>query len=226
MIGPWSDNPLRLLCTWARWLSLRHPTTLIVNIVIPVLFFLMFLLVSPALEGINLAGEFGLIQHANGLLQILAPSFVAALVLVAGFPGDALDKPMGADPPYINTEHGKHFPSRRELFGLLFSYLAALGIIMYMLGSIAIVIFQLKLAQDSVSFILFHASWASRVYSAVYCAALIHLFSVTFLGLHFLGNFLSASRLKRPSAQQTGAGSGPLPGNTWNKSGAPANKAD
>lgn len=226
MFGPWSDNPLRLLCTWARWLSLRHATISFVNVAIPAGAVVLGLLISPALSDANMTGEFGLIHQVNGLLQILAPSFVAALALVAGFPGDALDKPMGGNAPYMNTEHGRHLPSRREVLGLLFAYLAGLGTLTYLVGGLAMALSNPSRAAVMEGLIAFADGWAGRVLAAVYAAVVVHLFAVTLLGLHFLGNFLAGSRLARASVPPASGNGGALPHATFTPSRAPAQRPD
>jgi hypothetical protein len=226
MFGPWNDNPLRLLCTWARWLSLRHATVRLVNVAIPATAIALGLLLSSALADLNMTGEFGLIHQVNGLLQILAPSFVAALALVAGFPGDALDRPMGGNAPYINTEHGQHLPSRREVLGLLFAYLAGLGTLTYLVGGFAMALSNPNPAAIMRAMVGFADGWAARVLAVVYAAVVVHLFAVTLLGLHFLGNFLAGSRLARASVPPASGNGGALPDATFTPSRAPAQRPD
>jgi hypothetical protein len=226
MLGPWSDNPLRLLCTWARWLSLRHATITFVNVAIPAAAVVVGLLVGAALADLNMTGEFGLIHQVNGLLQILAPSFVAALALVAGFPGDALDRPMGGNAPYMNTEHGQHLPSRREVLGLLFAYLAGLGTLTYLAGGLAMALSNPTRGALMEAVATFADGWAGRALAAAYAAVVVHLFAVTLLGLHFLGNFLAGSRLARSSAPPAPGNGGALPHATFAPSRAPAQRPD
>lgn len=226
MMGPWSDNPLRLLCTWARWLSLRHATINLVNFTIPVLGFAVLILVSPWVKDINTTGEFGIIHQVNGLLQILAPSFVAALALVAGFPGEALDKPMGGASPYIRTDHGDHLPTRRELLGLLFGYLAGLGTLTYLVGGLGMAASNPTPAAAMAGLTSALDGWVGRVLAAVYGAVVIHLFAVTLLGLHFLGNFMAGSRLARSSAPPAPGNGGPRPSASFTPARAPAQRAD
>lgn len=226
MFGPWSDNPLRLLCTWARWLSLRHATINVVNLAIPAAGVVVSLLISPALTDLNMTGEFGLIHQVNGLLQILAPSFVAALALVAGFPGDALDRPMGGNAPYINTDHGQHLPSRREVLGLLFAYLAGLGTLTYLVGGLAMALSNPSRAAVMEGLVAFADGWVGRTVAAAYAAVVMHLFAVTLLGLHFLGNFLAGSRLARASLPPASGNGGTRPHAAFTPSHAPAQRPD
>lgn len=226
MMRPWSDNPLRLLCTWARWLSLRHATINLVNLTIPASGFIFLMLLSSWIKDINTVGEFGIIHQVNGLLQILAPSFVAALALVAGFPGEALDKPMGGTPPYIKTDDGDHLPTRRELLGLLFGYLAGLGTLTYLVGGLCMAASNPTPAAAMAGLTSALDGWVGRILAAVYGAVVIHLFAVTLLGLHFLGNFLAGSRLARSSVPPAPSNGGPHPNAPFTSARAPAQRAD
>ncbi|WP_156963866.1 hypothetical protein [Muricoccus aerilatus] len=154
------------------------------------------LLVVP---DINLAHEFGLIQQVNGLLQILAAFFVAALALVAGFPGDALDRPMGGIRPHFDGLDEPIFPTRREVLGYLFAYLSALSIIMYLGGGLILSIINPSQVEILRKILSSTNGWGRLVVAAGYCGMLFHLFGTTLLGLHYLGNFMAGSRLSRES---------------------------
>ncbi len=130
----WRDSPIRLLFTWARWLLLQHPSIRFVNITVPLCGFIACLGTGILLPMFNMTKELGLVQQVNGLLRILAPFFVAALALVAGFPGEALDKPMGGLQPSLVVAGERYFPTRRELLGYLFAYLAGLSVLTYLTG--------------------------------------------------------------------------------------------
>ena len=195
----WQNSPTRLLFTWTRWLFLHHPTLRLVNITLPLLGLGACMAVGLILPAFNITKEYGLIQQANGLLQILAPFFVAALALVAGFPGEALDFPMGGISPYLIVAGETYIPSRRELLGYLFAYLAALSVLTYLGGGIVV-----AASNPSPQYALIWLGTVQHGYigiclKATYGAILIHLFGITLLGLHFLGNFLTSSRNARES---------------------------
>jgi len=132
----------------------------------------------------------------NGLLQILAPFFVAALALVAGFPGDALDQPMGGLPPYLLVAGERYFPTRRELLGYLFAYLAGLSVLTYLGGGTIIAALNPAPNPIALWFAVALNGYLRLCMKAAYGALLIHLFAVTLLGLHFLGNYLASSRVR------------------------------
>jgi hypothetical protein len=185
------------LFTWARWLTLRHATLTVTNLWLPGVgagIAFAFLVFGP---DINVAHEFGIIQQVNGLLQILAAFFVAALALVAGFPGDALDRPMGGIRPHFAGVDEPIFPTRREVLGYLFAYLSAVSIIMYLCGGFMMSIVNPAQVSWLKSFLEFTDGWGRVVVAACYGGVLLHLFGTTLLGLHYLGNFMSGSRLSR-----------------------------
>ena len=197
MILAWRDSPARLLFSWARWLSLKHPTISFVNTRIPGLGFVAGLSFVALLPGTNFTKELGVIQQINGLLQILAPFFVAALALVAAFPGEALDRRMGGLQPTMIVEGEHYHPTRREILGYLFAYLAGLSVVVYLVGGVVVALcnpypptFIRLLAVD------LHG-WISFLMKGLYTGVMLHLFATTLLGLHFLGNFLSASQTAR-----------------------------
>lgn len=193
----WQDSPVRLLFTWTRWLFLHHPSLRLVNVAMPLCGFVTCIALGTLLPGFNVTKELGLIQQANGLLQILAPFFVAALALVAGFPGEALDRPMGGVQPYLLVAGEAHNPTRRELLGYLFAYLAGLSVLTYLGGGV-VVSASNPIAQPALVWLgtCLHG-FAGLTLKAAYGAILIHLFATTLLGLHFLGNFLTSSRIAR-----------------------------
>jgi hypothetical protein len=199
----WHNRPVSLLFSWGRWVRLRHVGLRVVNIYAPVGGFLAAATVLFLVPGWTVAREFGIVHQVNGLLQILAAFFIAALALVAGFPTDALDRPMGAVRPKIVLGDGDEIePSRREFFGILFSYLSALSVILYGVGALA-----MSLASSDGAAVAYLRTagdgWPMFALKAAYVAALGHFLAVTFFSLHFLGGFLSSSRVPRvqpPSA--------------------------
>jgi len=193
----WQDNPLRLLFTWTRWLHLRHPSIRLVNRTMPLLGFAVCFGLSAVLPNFNLSRDLGFIQQVNGLLQMLGPFFVAALVLVAGFPGDELDKPMGGLPPYLFLAGEEYSPTRRELFAYLFAYLAGLSVLTYLGGGLVIAASNPTPQPVMLWFAGALHGLLALCMKAAYGALLIHLFAVTLLGLHFLGSFLASSRIVR-----------------------------
>jgi hypothetical protein len=188
----WQNSPVRLLFTWTRWLFLHHPTLRLVNRTMPLCGFVIWVAAGALLPTFNMTKEYGLVQQVNGLLQILAPFFVAALVLVSGFPGEPLDRPMGGFQPYLIVAGDHYLPTRRELLGYLFAYLAGLSVLTYLAGGLII-----AASNPSPQPALVWLGAAIHGYVAVclkasYGALLIHLFGITLLGLHFLGNFLTS----------------------------------
>ncbi len=193
----WRDSPARLLFSWARWLSLKHPTIAFVNTRIPAVGLLGGLSFVTLLPGINFTKELGVIQQLNGLLQILAPFFVAALALVAAFPGEALDRRMGGLQPFTIVE-GEHYnPTRREILGYLFAYLAGLSVIVYLAGAVIVAICNPSRPMLVVLLTVTLRGWIPFLMKGLYTGVMLHLFATTLLGLHFLGNFLSASQTAR-----------------------------
>ena len=199
MMQRWSDQPFRLLFSWARWLRVKHPTTSLVNLGVPVVSFGLWLAFLWTAPQFNFVGDLGLVVQTNGLLQALAPFFVAALALVAGFPGEALDKPMGGLQPYLLMADDKYYPSRRQLLGYLFAYLAGLSLLTYMVGAFMVAATHPYSLRAIRWFSTGQHGYVASLLKALYGAILIHLFAVTLLGLHFLGNFMSASGLSRAS---------------------------
>lgn len=209
----WRDNPVRLLFTWTRWLHLRHPTIRLVNVTMPLGSFVICFGAAALLPHFNLSKDLGLIQQVNGLLQMLAPFFVAALALIAGFPGDALDKPMGGIRPYLRVVGEEHYPTRRQLLGYLFAYLSALTILTYLSGGL--IIAASNPVPQAVLLWLARAAhgYVGLCIKGAYGALLIHVFAVTLLGLHFLGNFMTSSMISRdnpdPGWENPGSSSEP-----------------
>jgi hypothetical protein len=148
----------------------------------------------------NVAADSGLVQQANGLLQGLAGFFIAALALVSGFPGDALDRPMGAVQPYFMIGAVRVNPTRRELLGYLFAYLVGITVILYFVGALAVAALHPHPQPFMVWLRTAGEGWAGVILKALYVGALLHMLAVTLLGLNFLGNFLSGSVLSRGSA--------------------------
>ena len=200
----WQDNPIRLLFTWTRWRRLRHPTIHLVNVTLPLWAFAIFIAAGAFLPHLNLSHDLGLIQQMNGLLQILAPFFVAALTFVAAFPRSTLDEPMGGVRPYRFVAGEEYYPTRRELLGCLFSYLSALCILTYVGGALLI-----TASNSAPQPMLLSRSGALHDYlglasKSAYGALLIHLLATTLLGLHFLGNFMTSSTIHRDDPDSGG----------------------
>lgn len=198
-MSQWQDSPGRLLFTWTRWLFLHHPSLRLVNVTLPLCGFAICVALGVLLPGFNITKELGLVQQANGLLQIIAPFFWAALALVVGFPGEALDRPMGGVQPFLVVGGEPHNPTRREMLGYLFAYLAGLSVLTYLGGGL-IVAGSNPIAQPVLVWLgtVLHGCVGIAL-KAVYGAILIHLFGTMLLGLHFLGNFLPSSRIARLS---------------------------
>ncbi len=210
LIEWWRDQPVRLLLTWARWLTLRHPTIRLTNIYVSLAGGLLTLALFRIAPSFNVTREMGLIQQVNGLLQALGPFFVAALALVSGFPGEALDKPMGGQQPFLYVNGHEYCPTRRELLGYLFAYLAGLSVILYAVGAIVSAAANPHPAHALVWLATSFDGWPASMLKALYCASLLHLMAVTLLGLHFLGNFLSGSTLARSGPSPNGTGTSPV----------------
>lgn len=197
MISLWKGSPLRLLFSWARWLRVQHPTVSFVNRWIPIIGFAVALVFGALVPGINITRELGLVQQVNGLLQMLAPFFVAALALVAAFPGQALDLHMGGLQPSLRMGGEEYRPTRREILGYLFAYLAGLSVIVYLVGGFVVSLCN-PTPQVFIRVLNNHLhGWIPYLLKGLYGAVLLHLFATTMLGLHFLGNFLSASQITR-----------------------------
>lgn len=192
-----ADSPTALLLSWGRWLRLRHPTLTVTNIRLPLIGLLVLAALGFEFPTVNMTRELGVVQQVNGLLQILAPFFVAALALVAGFPGDTLDEPVGALQPYYMVAGQRIYPSRRATLSYLFAYLAGVSILLYLAGGLAVALSNPRDTSPLAALGLLRGGWISVIAKATYGALVLHVFAVTLLGLHFLGNFMSASKLAR-----------------------------
>jgi hypothetical protein len=195
---PWAHRPVSQLLSWARWLRLRHPGLRLTKLHIP-------LAATIAAGGAlwlvptwNFAHEFGVAHQVNGLLQIVAAFFIAALALVATFPGDVLDRPMGGTAPTLRDSEGDEYaPTRREFFGMMFGYLSAVSLAMYAVGAFAMSL--VNPLPNSLVAALYGAANGYLVVAlkAFYVGAVAHLLATTLLSLHFLSGFLSSSALPR-----------------------------
>jgi hypothetical protein len=184
------DAPWRLLFTWATWVRLRHPTTRWLNwYATPALALLCTAVTSIPGVAVNFTQEFGIAHQINGLLQILAPFFIGALAAISSFQRDALDEPMSANPPTLLISGETHIPSRREFFGYLFGYLAALSVVVYALGALGMVLGSspsLKPYFDVVR----GSTPAVIALRFAYAMGVVNLALTTFIGLHFLVYYL------------------------------------
>lgn len=194
----WRDRPISQMFSWADWLQVRHPGLALTKLVLPTVGAAAAFVALTLEPGWNIAREFGLVHQVNGLLQILAAFFIAALALIASFPGEALDKPMGGVPPKIVESDGDDYePTRREFFGIMFAYLSAVCVILYVLGAFAMSAANPTPNAAGLWFATAMNGWLSIAGKAIYAGAVVHVLSTTLLSLHFLGGYLSSSRTAR-----------------------------
>ncbi|MFT8491039.1 MAG: hypothetical protein ABF672_10895, partial [Gluconobacter oxydans] len=124
--------------------------------------------------------------------SIPPPFFVAALALIVAFPGNSLDKDMGAEKPTLKICGEIYQPSRREILGYLFSYLSGISIILYLMGGALV-----SVVSSKNTFAFFHNYYFCFIVKSIYIGLIFHLLCSTLISLHFLGNFLSSSKLSR-----------------------------
>lgn len=182
------------LLTWATWVRLRHPALTRINLVASPLLGIAFA-VSLALVpgGINFTQEFGVAHQVNGLLQILAPFFIGALTVISSLDRVELDMAMGGQQPTL-IEYGEAVcPTRREFFGYLFGYLAALSVLIYAAGAAGMAVGSSSAPIVTIVSEL-RGSWWIHVIRGLYGIALGNLALTTFVGLHFLVVYLPARR--------------------------------
>jgi len=198
------DRPFGLLTTWTMWLRLRHPALTRINLIAsPALGVICAAVLSAMPGGLNFTHEFGVAHQVNGLLQILGPFFIGALAAISSLDRVELDMAMGGQQPTLVENGEQIFPTRREFFGYLFGYLAALSVLLYLLGALGMA------AGSSSGYLVafladMRASWTIHVFRALYFIALVNLMLTTFLGLHFLIVYLPSRRFTagaRPKAR-------------------------
>lgn len=202
------NGAIHILLTWSVWLRLRHPTLTQIHLASVLLAAGLLGLLEVLPRGFNLIGDRGVAAQVNGLLQILAPFFVGALAAISSFQRDDLDRPMGGKQPTLWERGEEYPPTKREFFGYLFGYLAALSIIVYAAGAVALAVgssgpgVQHAVAE-------FRASGWAQLAKGVYLVALANLGLTTFVGLHFLIIYLPAKSFKpgfhhKPPAAKAG----------------------
>lgn len=184
------DRPWALLLTWTTWVRLRHPTIRWINfIATPVFALIITISMSWLGHNLNFTQEYGVAHQINGFLQILAPFFIGALAAISSFQRDALDEPMSANPPTLYSSGETIIPTRREFFGYLFGYLAALSVVVYAVGAVAMVLGSSPNIKDGMETL---RDWVFPIYLSklFYNVALVNLICTTFVGLHFLIYYL------------------------------------
>jgi hypothetical protein len=178
-------RPEALLFTWTVWLRLRHPALRYIIAISLMGGIAIALLICALPAGINFAGDRGVATQVNGLLQMLAPFFVGALAAISAFDRKSLDEPMGGNAPYY-VRNGENFsPTRRQFFGYLFGYLAAVSVIMYGVSAIILIV-GASSPDIKAIFSPLHHGIAAFLTMVPYFVAIVNLGLTTLIGLHFL----------------------------------------
>jgi hypothetical protein len=177
------------LLTALVYLKVRHPVKrwydawypLIAAIVVTVLYG------ATASRGIkvDIFGENGLVQSANGISGILVGFFIAALAAVSTFPGKDMDSVMPGNAPTLNDSEitgGKPLKlSRRAFLSFLFGYLTVAALVLFVVGSVATALYPLR------SFDFPRASDVGNLtFVFVYVLLISNVAANSLLGIHYL----------------------------------------
>lgn len=179
------EQPLKIIWAWLGWWRIRHAALYRVNRVLtPSIGIAGGLLVWVAPRDLNIVGTNGAILLFNGLLQMLAGFFVASLAAVATFNRPSLDEVMGGMAPSLvdNNKHDLEHLTRRRFLTMLFGYLSGLSIVLYLSGSLVVVISPILhriITNDCVNIV-------RLFFCAAYSAFFGNLILSSFIGLYFL----------------------------------------
>lgn len=126
------------------------------------------------------------IGDINGLMSLLIAFYIAALAAIATFHGASLDSAMKGRTPVLIRKFGEsrleEKLTRRRFLAALFGYCAAMAILVYIVGAVAVHIESPCVAAIWVSEVLGVASGAAATF---YIWMLASLWTVTMLGLHY-----------------------------------------
>lgn len=156
-----------------NYLRIKHSEKYWFDFILPVFFSIAILAVTNFLDAnVNFLGDNGVIQLANGILQILAGFYIASLAAVATFSRPEMDNVMQGIAPQL-----KGAPLTRRVFVThLFGYLAFMSIFLYFVGGIAKMVTLSFPLNISVTLVL----------KFIYLTLLFNILFVTSLGLFYM----------------------------------------
>lgn len=178
------ERPLRIIWTWLDWWRIDHAAVRTINRVwTPIIGVLGALVIWSAPISLNIFGDGGILQQANGLIPVLAGFFVASLAAVATFSRPSLDDIMGGIAPSLRSAEQRKPErlTRRRFLCILFGYLAGSSIVVYLFGSCGMVVAPLFKNVPSSERLI-----ARVIFSGIYLAAFAHVLLTSFLGLYYL----------------------------------------
>lgn len=173
------------------YLSIKHPTKVIVDWLLPCILVGISLIFVWAFRGkINIFGAGGTISLILGYVQNLPGFYIAALAAIATFARQDIDVLMpGNPPPKIKTSDNRGIVNlveltRRRFLCLLFAYLTAecifLTLISVLFMSIAPAVKDM-LKFEVLNSVVFYLA------ISIYLLTLFQLLITTFWGLYYLG---------------------------------------
>lgn len=148
---------------------------------------------------LTIFGTNGLIHHGAGMLRILCGLYVAALGLSHTLKMDGLDEPVLGEVSYYNPfiQQRVEGPTLRHFLAVLFGYLAATALSLYVVGMVASIF--LPAWQSVIGTATEHlGSWPHPSARAAFCLLYVtgysHLLLTTAHGLYLLGDRLHRLR--------------------------------
>jgi hypothetical protein len=142
-------------------------------------------------NGIPMLQDKGVVSQVNGLVQVLVGFYIAALAAVATYGSSALDQQFDGQPITLKRKAtGTRNLTRRQFLSLLFSYLAFLCFVIYIVGMLSTLFagsFQ-RFFNDTTWV------WTRRLAIAIYCFVCVQMVVITMLSLFYLGDRMHRSR--------------------------------
>ncbi|NVJ58208.1 MAG: hypothetical protein HWE19_17780 [Vibrionaceae bacterium] len=177
------------------YLTIKHDQKFIVDALLPMLLAaLSFFLIVSSKHDFNIVGDKGLIDHVNGLLQMLVGFFVASLAAVATFQRPGMDEPMQGIPPTLN---GRGL-TRREFLCYMFGYLAFVSIVTYLFsGVVKLSLPALKLTLSSNIY-----EMTSQLGLFGYLVVVFNILITTLLALFFLTDRIVRAEPQAPDIEE------------------------
>lgn len=162
------------------YLKVKHPLKKTVDFWFPFVGATFSAISVSCCGSLNLFGQSGAALGLNGLIQILAGFFITSLAAVATFAGETyrIDEPFEGEKAVLEGD----VLTRRQFLCLLFAYLAAASIVVYLVG--VIVISAASTLHGNVGPL--HRELLRSIFSAAYGGVLSHILGTTLIGLVFL----------------------------------------
>lgn len=164
-----------------NYLRIFHKEKLFFDIILPFIVTIIFLFINNKLllHKLSLIQSGGIIDIANGILQILAGFYIASLAAIATASLTRLDEPMkGIKPIYLGKK--SKIVTRRVFLTHLFGYLSFMSLFIYCLGGIA------KISIKNLQVIFECIPLLKIAFSFFYLFSIFNLAFVTILGLFFM----------------------------------------